>query len=54
MWAVRKASLGLLMGVKGDYKPIALIEDASVPVEHLAAYIEELDQLLEETQTRAV
>ncbi len=54
VWAVRKASLGLLMGVKGDYKPIALIEDASVPVEHLAAYIEELDQLLKETQTSAV
>ena len=54
VWAVRKESLGLLMGVKGDYKPVALIEDASVPVEHLAGYIEELDQVFEETNTEAV
>ncbi len=54
VWTIRKESLGLIMGFKGDYKPIALIEDASVPVEHLAAYIEALDRLLTETGTRAV
>ncbi|MFQ5568131.1 MAG: FAD-binding and (Fe-S)-binding domain-containing protein [Rhodothermales bacterium] len=53
VWAVRKAGLGLIMGVKGEYKPVAVIEDASVPVEHLADYIEELDRLLAETDTRA-
>ena len=53
VWDVRKEGLGLVMGVKGDYKPVALIEDASVPVEHLADYIEDLEVLLEKTNTRA-
>ncbi len=54
VWNVRKEGLGLIMGVKGDYKPVAVIEDASVPVEHLADYIEDLDRLLQETQTPVV
>lgn len=53
VWSVRKESLGLIMSIKGDHKPIAFIEDASVPVEHLADYIDELAALLENTQTRA-
>ena len=40
VWNLRKASLGFLMGVPGDYKPIPFIEDPAVPVEHLAAYIQ--------------
>lgn len=36
---VRKAGLGLLMSVRGEYKPIPFIEDAAVPVEHLANYV---------------
>lgn len=39
IWAVRKAGLGLLMSVRGDAKPIPMIEDVSVPVEHLAEYV---------------
>lgn len=39
VWSVRKAGLGFLMGLRGDYKPIAFIEDPAVPVERLAAYI---------------
>jgi Fe-S oxidoreductase len=40
VWNVRKASLGFLMGMSGDYKPIPFIEDPAVPVENLAAYIQ--------------
>ncbi len=54
VWAVRKEGLGLIMGVKGDYKPVAFIEDASVPVEHLAGYIGDLAALIDEAGTRAV
>ena len=54
VWTVRKEALGLIMGVKGDLKPLALVEDASVPVEHLADYIEALDRLMQETGTEAV
>ncbi len=45
VWEVRKAGLGLLMSVKGDYKPITLIEDCAVPVEHLAEYVGHVEQI---------
>lgn len=44
VWTVRKAGLGLMMSVKGDYKPIPFIEDAAVPVEHLADYVGEIER----------
>jgi len=53
-WTVRKEGLGLLMGVKSEYKPWPVIEDASVPVEHLADYIQDLSMLIEGTDTKAV
>ena len=37
---VRKAGLGLLMSMRGNHKPVAFIEDAAVPVEHLADYVD--------------
>jgi len=39
VWFVRKVGLGILMSVRGDAKPIPFIEDAAIPVEHLADYI---------------
>ena len=54
VWNVRKEGLGLIMGVKGDYKPVAFIEDASVPVEHLAEYIAGLTAAADETRTEMV
>ena len=42
VWYVRKLGLGILMSVKGDSKPIPFIEDATVPVQHLADYVTEL------------
>ena len=53
VWSIRKEGLGLVMGVEGEYKPWALIEDASVPVEHLPAYIDELSTLIDELDVRA-
>jgi len=46
VWSVRKAGLGLLMSVKGDHKPIPVIEDVSVPVEHLAEYVGAIEDLV--------
>lgn len=54
VWLVRKEALGLIMGLKGDYKPLAFIEDASVPVEHLANYIDRLDEFIASTDTPVV
>ncbi|HEC44643.1 MAG TPA: FAD-binding oxidoreductase [Bacteroides sp.] len=39
VWAVRKNGLGLMLGIKGDRKPLAFIEDAAIPIEHLPEYI---------------
>lgn len=44
VWTVRKVGLGLLMSIKGDHKPIPFIEDAAVPVEHLAEYVLKIEQ----------
>src|SRR5215210_3194866 len=46
VWSVRKAGLGLLMSIRGDHKPIPVIEDVSVPVEHLAEYVGAIEELV--------
>ena len=38
IWKARKVGLGILLSKRGDSKPTTFIEDAAVPVEHLAAY----------------
>jgi len=52
-WSVRKAGLGLLMSRKGDWKPIPFIEDCSVPVEHLAAYVAAIREAIAGQGTQA-
>ena len=42
VWGVRKSALGLMLGMKGDAKPLPFIEDACVPIPHLSAYIQEV------------
>jgi FAD/FMN-containing dehydrogenase/Fe-S oxidoreductase len=44
IWKVRKVGLGLMMSIKGDHKPIPFIEDAAVPVENLAEYVEKVER----------
>lgn len=51
VWAVRKAGLGLLMSERSDAKPIAFIEDAAVPIEHLADYIDDVDRIVRDAGT---
>ncbi len=43
VWEVRKVGLGLMMSIKGDHKPIPFIEDAAVPPEHLADYVQQIE-----------
>ncbi len=38
-WGIRKAGLGLLMGMKGDTKPATFVEDTAVSPEKLPDYI---------------
>ena len=42
VWAVRKSGLGLMLGMKGDRKPLPFIEDACVPVDVLPEYIDQV------------
>ncbi|WP_028324610.1 FAD-binding and (Fe-S)-binding domain-containing protein [Desulfatirhabdium butyrativorans] len=45
-WAVRKAAVPLLYKLPGRRKILALIEDAAVPTQHVAAYLEQLETIL--------
>ena len=54
VWTVRKVGLGLMMSIKGDYKPIPFIEDAAVPPQHLANYVTEIERFCKEVGTERV
>ncbi len=53
IWKVRKAGLGLLLGMPGDRKPIAGIEDTAVAPERLAEYIRRFDTIVRSHGTEA-
>ncbi|MHC4593669.1 MAG: FAD-binding and (Fe-S)-binding domain-containing protein [Planctomycetota bacterium] len=42
VWGVRKNGLGLMLGIKGDRKPLPFIEDACVPIEVLPEYVDRI------------
>ena len=42
MWSVRAAGLNIMMSMRGDSKPVSIIEDCAVPLEHLADYTQRL------------
>jgi FAD/FMN-containing dehydrogenase/Fe-S oxidoreductase len=46
VWALRKAGLGLLSNMKGDAKPVAVIEDTAVDVADLPEYIAAFNETL--------
>lgn len=52
VWTVRKVGLGLLMSIKGDHKPIPFIEDAAVPAEHLAEYVQKVEKFCNDIGTQ--
>ena len=47
VWSLRKAGLGLLTGMKGDAKPIGVIEDTAVAPEKLPDYMADFAQMLD-------
>ncbi|MBI4532097.1 MAG: anaerobic glycerol-3-phosphate dehydrogenase subunit C [Candidatus Latescibacteria bacterium] len=53
IWKVRKAGLGLLLGMKGDHKPMTFVEDSAVAVEDLPEYIRRFRKIVEDHGTRA-
>ena len=54
VWDLRKAGLGVLTNMKGDSKPVAVIEDTSVNPEQLPEYMEDIEKMLSEHNKEAV
>ena len=46
VWALRKAGLGVLSGMKGDAKPVGVVEDTAVAPERLSAYMADFRNML--------
>ena len=46
MWRMREAGLGLLMSVRSDAKPVALVEDTAVAPEKLPRFIERFQEIV--------
>ena len=53
IWGVRKAGLGLLLGMKGDKKPIAFVEDTAVAPEKLPEFIRRFREIVSRHDTIA-
>lgn len=51
VWKLRKAGLGVLMGMPGDAKPVTFVEDTAVPPESLPDYIAEFRELMDKYET---
>ena len=48
VWELRKAGLGVLGGMKGDARPVGVIEDTAVAPERLPAYLKDFGDILDE------
>ena len=51
IWNLRKAGLGLLLGMKGDKKPIAFVEDTAVEPRHLAEFVPRFQEIFAKHDT---
>jgi FAD/FMN-containing dehydrogenase len=51
VWACRKASLPLLLGVPGMRKPVAFVEDGAVSPEHLPRFVARFREIMARHQT---
>ena len=53
-WELRKAGLGVLMGKRGDVKPITIVEDTAVAVDDLPAYIRDFAAIMAKHRAECV
>ena len=54
VWDLRKAGLGVLSGMKGDAKPVGVVEDTAVAPERLPDYMADFGEMLERLHTSCV
>jgi len=47
VWNLRRSALGMLMGKKGNKKAVTFIEDSAVAVEHLSAFVSDIQGLMQ-------
>lgn len=52
VWQVRKDGLGIMLNVPGNRKPVAFIEDASVPLDALPEYVARVQEICARHQTQ--
>jgi Fe-S oxidoreductase len=52
-WTIRKAGLSLLMGMVGDAKPVAFVEDTAVAPERLPEFYDRFRRIVDRHGTRA-
>jgi FAD/FMN-containing dehydrogenase/Fe-S oxidoreductase len=53
VWETRKAGLGLLMGMRGDHKPVGFVEDAAVAIKDLPEYVRRFGKIVADHDTTA-
>ncbi len=53
IWSIRKAGLGLLSSMRGDWKPIAFVEDTAVAPEKLSEYVKRFRHIVTQYNARA-
>lgn len=54
VWKLRKAGLGILMGIKGDTKPVTVVEDTAVGLDDLPQYVDDFTGIMAEYDTQCV
>lgn len=54
VWNLRKAGLGILGSMKGDAKPMGVIEDTAVSANRMPAYMKDFRELLERLGAKCV
>ena len=54
IWNLRKAGLGVLSNLKGDARPVSIIEDTAVDVKVLPRYMADVQKILDRYQLQCV
>jgi len=52
IWKLRKAGLGLLLGMKGEAKPIAFVEDTAVDPKHVPEFVPRFREIMAKHGTK--
>lgn len=53
VWGVRRAALSVVMSVKGDKKPVSIVEDCTVPLDRLREYAAAVEEVFARHATSA-